>query len=139
VKAQIVPMLSYEDCGRMADWLVEAFGFSETARLEWEGRVAHVDLEHGEGRLMIGRPSDAYESPRHHAEQCDRARRRQETPFVVDGVYVTGDDIEAHVERARAAGARILSEVEDNPQAEQLQYRAEDPEGHRWMLAQHYR
>src|SRR4029453_18011195 len=39
-------------------------------------------------------------------------------------------------ERARSAGGRILSELEDNPAAGQRQYRAEDLEGHRWMFAQ---
>jgi PhnB protein len=39
-------------------------------------------------------------------------------------------------ERARSAGATILSELEDNPAVSQRQYRAEDIEGHRWMFAQ---
>jgi PhnB protein len=59
-----------------------------------------------------------------------------ETPYVVDGVMVEVDDVDAHYERARAAGATILSELEDNPGVGQRQYRAEDLEGHRWMFAQ---
>ncbi len=57
-------------------------------------------------------------------------------PYVVDGVFVEVDDIDAHYERARAAGATTLSEVEGNPGIGQRQYRAEDIEGHRWMFAQ---
>ena len=51
-------------------------------------------------------------------------------------VYV--DDIDVHFARARSAGARILSELEDNPGIGQRQYRAEDAEGHRWMFAERY-
>jgi PhnB protein len=70
------------------------------------------------------------------AADCEGARRMLETSHVVDGVLVEVDDIEAHYERARAAGATILTELEDNPGVGQRQYRAEDLEGHRWMFAQ---
>jgi uncharacterized glyoxalase superfamily protein PhnB len=56
--------------------------------------------------------------------------------YVVDGVFVEVGDIDAHYERASAAGATILTELEDNPGVGQRQYRAEDSEGHRWMFAQ---
>jgi uncharacterized glyoxalase superfamily protein PhnB len=54
---------------------------------------------------------------------------------VVDGVYVSVDDIDTHYEGAVAAGTTILSELENNPGIGQRQYRAEDLEGHRWMFA----
>ena len=44
--------------------------------------------------------------------------------------------MDAHFERARAGGARILSEVEDTSFGDR-HYRVEDLEGHRWMFAQH--
>jgi len=50
-------------------------------------------------------------------------------------LYVSVDDVDAHYEQARAAGATILSELEDNTGIGQRQYRAEDLEGHRWMFA----
>jgi Glyoxalase/Bleomycin resistance protein/Dioxygenase superfamily len=64
------------------------------------------------------------------------AYRWLDDPFVVDGVYVRVSDIQAHFDRATAGGATILSPVEDNQAAGQRQYRAEDPEGHRWMFAE---
>jgi uncharacterized glyoxalase superfamily protein PhnB len=66
---------------------------------------------------------------------CEQARKWRETPFVVDGVHVSVDDIDAHYARAQAAGATILSQLEDNTGIGQRQYRAEDLEGHRWMFA----
>lgn len=53
-------------------------------------------------------------------------------PPVVDGVLVYVDRVDAHYERAQRAGARILSPPEDAPYVRL--YRAEDPEGHRWMF-----
>jgi PhnB protein len=130
-------MFSYEDVGRAADWIAKAFGFKETGRWsDGDDRVAHVTMELDGGEFMLGYPSPDYQSPRHHAEVCEQARKWSETPYVVDGVLVYVDDLDAHHQRAKQAGARILSDVEDNPEIGQRQYRAEDLEGHRWMFAQ---
>jgi uncharacterized glyoxalase superfamily protein PhnB len=53
-------------------------------------------------------------------------------PYIVDGVLVYVDDVQAHFERARAAGARVLSEPESDEHG--TRYRVEDLEGHRWMF-----
>jgi uncharacterized glyoxalase superfamily protein PhnB len=133
---RVVPMFSYEDVGRAADWIAQAFGFTETGRwADDDGRVTHVTMELDGGMIMLGYPSPDYQSPKHHAEVCAQARKWREAPFVVDGVHVAVDDIDAHYARAQAAGATILSELEDNPGIGQRQYRAEDLEGHRWMFA----
>jgi PhnB protein len=47
-------------------------------------------------------------------------------------VHVT--DVEAHYRTAQAAGARMLSPIED--QEFGSLYRVEDFEGHRWMFLQ---
>ena len=133
---RVVPMFSYEDVARAAAWIAAAFGFEETGRWSNEsGRVTHVNMELDGGVIMLGHSSDDYESPKHHAETCEQARKWRETPFVVDGLYVSVDDIDAHYAQAQAAGATILSELEDNTGIGQRQYRAEDLEGHRWMFA----
>jgi uncharacterized glyoxalase superfamily protein PhnB len=131
---QIVPMLSYEDLGGAADWLVHAFGFEETDRFEEDGEVVHVELRLGGGVIMLGKPGDTYINPKRLREECDAAKRMYEVPWVVDGVYVQVDDVRAHLERARSAGATILSEIEARHDAGS--YRVEDHEGHRWMFAQ---
>ena len=134
---RVVPMLSYEDVARAADWVAEVFGFNETGRwTDTAGRVTHVNMELDGGMVMLGFPSPDYQSPRHHAEVCDVARAWSTTPYVVDGVLVYVNDVAAHYERSRASGALILSPLEDNPGVGQRNYRAEDLEGHRWMFAQ---
>ena len=131
---QIAPMLSYEDVAGAADWLVRAFGFEEVERFDHEGAVVHVTLRLGTGAVMLGKPGDSYVNPLRLREQCEAAARMYSVPWVVDGVWVQVDDVEAHRERAREAGATLLGEIEDGP-AGRL-YRVEDPEGHRWMFAQ---
>jgi uncharacterized glyoxalase superfamily protein PhnB len=137
MKQQVIPMLSYEDVGRAADWLTNAFGFEERERFaDDDGTVTHVTLSLDDGLVFLGYPSPDYRGPRRHAEECEAARRWRETPYVVDGVMVYVDDVGAHFDRARREGATILTEPEDNAAVGQRQYRAEDIEGHRWMFAQ---
>jgi uncharacterized glyoxalase superfamily protein PhnB len=132
----VVPMLSYADVRAAGDWLVRAFGFRETLRLvDDAGNVDHVTLSVGDGLVMLGCPSPHYEGPRLHAEHCEHASRWRETPYVVDGVYVLVEDVDAHAARAAAAGAVLLSEPGDTPHGDRT-YRVEDLEGHRWMFAQ---
>ena len=130
----VVPMLSYEDCAEAAEWLVRAFGFEEVERFEDDdGTVTHVTLRVGDGLVYLGHPGATYASPNRLRRESELAARMYEVPYVVDGVWVGVDDLDAHLQRARAAGARILSEPEGTPQGRQ--YRAEDLEGHRWMFA----
>ena len=134
----ITPMLSYEDSGAAIDWLERAFGFRERPESRYtgeDGRVEHAELALGDGLIMLSSPTPEYRGPRRHAEECEQARRWQAVPYVIDGFHVIVDDVDAHFAAAREAGARILSEPEDQPYGERV-YRVEDLEGHRWMFAQ---
>lgn len=132
---QVVPMLAYEDGAAALDWLVKAFGFSERTRYtEADGTISHGELELGEGVVMLATPTPDYQGPKHHREVCEPARKWSQVPYVIDGVLVQVDDLEAHYERAKDAGATILSEPEDSGHGRF--YRAEDLEGHRWMFSQ---
>ena len=54
---------------------------------------------------------------------------------VTHSVMVRVEDAEAHFERARAFGARILMEPTDFEYGER-QYSAEDPAGHQWTFSE---
>jgi uncharacterized glyoxalase superfamily protein PhnB len=137
IEQRVFPMLSYEDVGRAAEWISDAFGFEERERFsDDDGTISHVTMVLDGAVVFLGWPGSGYRSPKRHAEECQIERQILDTPNVVDGVMVFVDDVAAHFERARAAGATILSELEDNPAAGQRQYRIEDLEGHRWMFAQ---
>jgi uncharacterized glyoxalase superfamily protein PhnB len=129
----VVPMIAYEDGNAAMDWLIEAFGFVEAdRRISADGRLTHGELEAAGAIIMLATPTPDYQSPKHHRETCEAARKWSQVPYIIDGVLVQVDDVAAHCEHARAAGALILSEPEDTPDGRR--YRVEDLEGHRWMF-----
>ena len=126
-------MIAYEDGPKALDWLSSAFGFKERARLvDKNGRLSHGEMEAGQGLIMLATPTPEYQGPRRHRVSCDAAQRWSTVPYIVDGVLVYVDDVNAHYERAKGHGATILSEPEGG--SEGRRYRAEDLEGHRWMF-----
>jgi uncharacterized glyoxalase superfamily protein PhnB len=131
----VIPMIAYEDGPKAMDWLASAFGFTERARmLGKDGRLSHGEMQAGEGVIMLATPTPDYQAPRHHREACEPARKWSTVPYIVDGVLVYVDDIDAHFARARQRGASILSGLEASQDGKR--YRAEDLEGHRWMFVQ---
>jgi PhnB protein len=131
----VVPYLAYEDGVAALEWLVRVFGFEERVRmLDDAGRLMHGEVVLGDGVIMLASPTPDYEGPAHHREHCQRAARWSERPWLINGVLVYVDDVDAHCARARDGGARILSEPQDGPPARR--YRAEDCEGQRWMFMQ---
>jgi len=118
----ITPYLLYEDCAAALDWLTAAFGFEEELRhLSPEGNVWHASGRIGGGEIMMGDPGDHYRNPK---------RLGQETV----GIYVVVDDVDAHFERAKEAGAEIREEPKDESYGHR-RYTAIDPEGHTWYFA----
>ena len=133
----VIPMLSYENGAAAIDWLTGAFGFRERLRFqEDDGTVTHAELETGSGVVMLATPSPDYVSPKRLRELSSDARKMAEVPYVIDGVLIEVDDVDAHFAQARDAGATILSEPEDVRDVGVRHYRVEDPEGHRWMFSQ---
>jgi uncharacterized glyoxalase superfamily protein PhnB len=129
----VIPMISYEDGIGALEWLASGFGFRETARLTApDGRLSHGEMRAGDGLIMLASPTPDYHSPKRHREVCEQARRWSTVPWIIDGVLVCVDDLDRHFARAKAAGATILSEIEEGPPGRR--YRAEDLEGHRWFF-----
>jgi uncharacterized glyoxalase superfamily protein PhnB len=120
----VTPYLLYEDCEAALDFLARAFGFEEVLRYTGEGGyVNHAEMKIGsEGRIYMGDPGDQYKSPK---------RIGQETC----GIYVQIDgDVDELCERARAAGATITQEPEDQEYGER-RFTAKDLEGQVWFFA----
>ncbi|MGH0035675.1 MAG: VOC family protein [Myxococcota bacterium] len=126
--APITPYLYYEDVAGALEWLSRAFGFrereQETMRSP-EGKVVHASMELGEGVILMGCPGADYECPK-------RLGR------VTQNLYVYVDDVEQHFQRARSAGATILSALEDTFYGDR-RYGAADVEGHHWYFAEKVR
>jgi uncharacterized glyoxalase superfamily protein PhnB len=130
----VVPMMAYENGPAAMDWLAKAFGFRERDRRVENGRLTHGEMDTGGGVVMMATPSTHYHGPKRHREECAMALAWYDVPYIIDGVLVYIDDVDAHFRRAKAAGATILSPVEASPDGRR--YRAEDLEGHRWMFVQ---
>lgn len=119
---QLTPYLQYEDVAAALEWLTRAYGFQETLRFTGaNGRVSHAEMAAGSGEFMLGEPGGGYRNPRHTGSRHSF-------------VHVMVDDVDAHCELARAAGATILAEPRDMEYGLRA-YRTEDPEGHRWDFA----
>ena len=121
----ITPYLLYEDCDGALEFLARAFGFEEVLRYTGEGGyVNHAEMRVGkDGRIYLGDPGDDYRSPK---------RLGQETC----GIYVeVDDDVDELCKRARAAGAAIAAEPEDQEYGHR-RFTAKDPEGQVWFFAQ---
>jgi uncharacterized glyoxalase superfamily protein PhnB len=133
---RVFPMIAYEDTAAAIDWLATAFGFRERGRryVMDDGTIGHAELEIGGQVMMLATPSREYQSPRTHRENCEAAARWLDNPWVVDGLLVLVDDLDAHHEQALAAGANVIRPPEEGPDGRL--YTAEDLEGHRWMFQQ---
>ena len=133
---QIFPMIAYEDTAAAIDWLTRAFGFDEHGQryVMEDGTIGHAELEIGGETVMLATPNRNYQSPTTHRESCEAAARWLDNPWVVDGLLVLVDDLDAHHDRAVEAGARVIRPLEEGPDGRL--YTAEDLEGHRWMFQQ---
>ena len=136
VSQRIVPFIGYENAAGAIEWLGRAFGFEEDpdARVEEEGTITHAELSLDGATIYLSTPAD-YASPLRVRKESGLARRAHDNPWVIDGHFVEVGDVDAHYERARAAGATILREPENPPYGFRV-YSVEDPEGHRWMFGQ---
>jgi uncharacterized glyoxalase superfamily protein PhnB len=126
VTQTITPYLLYADVAAALDWLARAFGFEEVLRYTGEeGYVNHAEMRIGDASIYMGDPGDHYRNPK---------QLGQDTV----GIYVLVDDVDAHFERAKAAGAEILKPPTDQEYGDR-RYDVADPEGHRWYFATHVR
>jgi uncharacterized glyoxalase superfamily protein PhnB len=131
---RITSSLFYDDANGAIDWLCQAFGFEVRLKVQGEGgRVEHSELVYGDGLLSV---SDASRKP------------WAKSPRQVGGantqcLFAYVDDVDAHCERARKAGAKILMEPTTKDYGEEYwsdrTYQCEDPEGHLWWFGQRLR
>lgn len=123
MRKTFIPTLRYNDAKAAIDFLVEAFGFDRHAVYEDDGKISHAELTYGDGMVMLG---DNVES-----EYGKLVTVPSEAGKPTGGIYVTVEDPYAHAERARAAGAEIVREPEDQDYGG-ANYTARDPEGYIW-------
>lgn len=118
--------LSYQDPKAAFRWLEEAFGFEPLfVLLDADGNLAHSEMGFGASTLMVGSEwTDDHKSPKSIGGKNTQSVHIQ---------LAAGEDIDAHCETARAAGADILAEPDTQFYGDRT-YRAKDPEGHIWTF-----
>jgi uncharacterized glyoxalase superfamily protein PhnB len=137
VTQRIVPFLGYEDAAAAIDWLCAAFGATENLEARHTdagGTIGHAELDLEGSTIFLSTPA-GYVGSRRHREDCEVERRMHDNVWVIDGLFVEVDDVDAHHARAVGAAATILREPEE-PGIGYRIYTAEDLEGHRWMFGQ---
>ena len=114
------PALRYQDGPAAIEWLARALGFEKQMVVAGpNGTIAHAQMHLGPGMIMLGSAGDPGGT----------------NPWatVKQGVYVYVEDVDAHYQRAKAAGAEIARELEDTPYGSR-EYSVRDPEGHLWSF-----
>lgn len=131
--SSFIPVVFYREPLAALKWLEEAFGF-ETSMLvtDASGAVGHAEMSFGDGKVGVG---GEWASPQIIGPAA------MKSPASLDGAgtqfirVALPDGIDAHCERARAAGARITQPPTDQFYGARV-YRALDPEGHVWCFDQ---
>ncbi|HEX6684593.1 MAG TPA: VOC family protein [Candidatus Limnocylindrales bacterium] len=114
----VQPWLVSRDTGRLLDFITAAFGGQEISRVPTEdGGIGHAEIRVGDSTLL------AFDS------QPDWP----DTPSMLR-VYV--DDAEGAFERAVAAGARVVTPLDDAAWGDRGG-RVRDPLGNIWWVVQH--
>ncbi|HSD76886.1 MAG TPA: VOC family protein [Solirubrobacteraceae bacterium] len=113
----IIPTFHYRDAPAAIDFLERAFGFERGQVFEGEGerQIAHAELRHGDGWVMLGSAGGDGLSTRPGSGTC----------------YVVTEDVDALHARAVAAGAEIVRELRDTDYGSR-DFSARDPEGNVW-------
>lgn len=121
-----VSSVVYRDPKAALRWLEQAFGFEVFMVIEdGDGNLAHSEMRFGDAVVMIG----AEWSADHKSPKSIGGKNTQTVHIQIT------TDVDAHCERARAAGAEILVEPATQFYGDRT-YRCRDPEGHIWTVAQ---
>lgn len=119
----VLPNICYRNLAEALVWLREVFGFREHYR--YGDRPSGAQMHLGNAWIMIRAARDGCLSP-------------AELGYGTQSLTVFVEDVVAHFARAQAGGARIVEPPHETEYGE-LQYGAQDLEGHHWLFSRHAR
>lgn len=123
---RVMPYLIVDGAAAAIDFYRSVLGATERMRMAGpDGRIGHAELGIGDSVIML-----ADENP---AMDINGPRSVGGSPVTIH-VYV--EDVDGVFQRAVAAGARALHQVEDRFYGDRSGG-FEDPFGHRWSVATH--
>jgi len=119
----ILPHVIYQDLPAAIEWLTRTFGFTEHYR--YGDPVSGAQMHLGNAWIMVTQTKPGYSTP-------------AQLGYGTQMLTIFVEDVEAHFERTKAAGARIVEALNETVYGE-LQYGVEDLDGHRWLFSRHAR
>lgn len=125
-RPSLTSAICYRDPRAALKFLEAALGFELVMLIEdADGNVVHSEMRFGDAVIMVGGEwSDDHKSP-----TAVGGKNTQTVHIQVDS------GVDAHCERARAAGFEILMSPADQFYGDRT-YRCRDPEGHIWTVGQ---
>ncbi len=117
----VLPHVAYQDVAGAIEWLRRAFGFAEHYR--YGDPVSGAQMRAGGAWIMVVSARGEFATP------ARLGFRTQSITVFIDGV-------DAHYERAKAAGVKIVEDLHETVYGER-QYGAKDLDGHLWLFSQH--
>ncbi|MCI0600692.1 MAG: VOC family protein [Beijerinckiaceae bacterium] len=125
----MVSSVIYKDPWAALDWLEKAFGFERSMVItDKNGNLGHSEMRFGEGLIYVGSEWANYTA----SPSSTGGKNTQSVHIHLK------EGLDAHCARARAAGAAIMREPEDQFYGDRT-YSAKDPEGHVWTFGQSIR
>jgi uncharacterized glyoxalase superfamily protein PhnB len=127
-KSTVIPGLRYRNAKAMIEWLVAAFGFEKQAVYAGPNDVVmHAQLTLGNGMIMIGSVDSGTAASSLLKQPDEIGGAETQAPYLVVS------DIDALYARAKAAGARMVVDLETKEYGGKA-FTCTDPEGHVWHV-----
>jgi PhnB protein len=124
----ITPYLVIKGAAQAIEYYKNVFGATEVVRMNGpDGKVGHAELQIGDSRLML-----ADENPK-MGQGHSSAATIGASPV---SLYVYVPEVDRVIERATAAGAKVLRAAEDQFYGDRSGF-IQDPFGHLWGIATH--
>jgi len=122
----VLPHVVYQNVGEATAWLTRVFGFTENYHYgNTGGLIDGAQMHLGNAYIMVTGAHRGGATPK----KCE---------VYTQSLTVFVEDVDAHYRRAKAAGAKIVEELNETCYGER-QYRVEDLDGHHWLFSQHAR
>ena len=122
----VTPSIVVADAAKAIEFYKKALGAEELMRFPGpDGSIMHAEIRVGDSTIMLGE-----EMPEHGGRS---PKSLGGTPV---GFFVYGENVEAAWKRAVDAGAKVVMPLADQFWGDRTGC-LEDPDGHRWWLAQH--
>jgi uncharacterized glyoxalase superfamily protein PhnB len=122
----VLPHVVYQNVADAIGWLTKTFGFTEHYRYgEPGGPISGAQMHLGDVSIMVRGARAGSASP-------------AQLGYGTQSLTVFVEDVDAHFQRSKLAGARIVEDLHETVYGER-QYGVEDLDGHRWLFSQRAR